>query len=186
MRNSVFYDLFLVQPFVSQQCKIILQLFLLRMRRDFLGNTPVTFAAICDHIGILGTLVQNGGNVYSLDSRKYSALHWASYIGEYILLVAVTIGNEWLRKFPCLVWLKKLFSCMNYPLYLIFFTRQRKLRRADSRGKLISLCLCVFQDNWSCLLYYINSSCLKLHQFVIVISWILSKSFVLWQFLTLN
>ena len=39
-------------------------------------------AAIFDHVGILGTLIQSGGDGYGLDNDKFSALHWACYVGK--------------------------------------------------------------------------------------------------------
>jgi len=50
--------------------------------RDINGHTPITHASICDHIGILGTLIQSGGDAYGLDNSRYSALHWACFVGN--------------------------------------------------------------------------------------------------------
>ena len=50
--------------------------------RDCGGRTPLMFAAACDHVGILGSLLQAGGNPYAPDDQKYTALHWSCYNGE--------------------------------------------------------------------------------------------------------
>ena len=50
--------------------------------RDCNGCTPLHMSAMCGHVGVFGSLLQTGGNSFSIDRYGYTPLHWACYNGH--------------------------------------------------------------------------------------------------------
>ena len=50
--------------------------------KDQQGRTPVHFAALCGHFGLVETLIQHGGSPSTPDKHGYTPIHWAAYNGH--------------------------------------------------------------------------------------------------------
>ena len=50
--------------------------------KDHQGRTPVHFAALCGHFGLVETLIQHGGSPSTPDKHGYTPIHWAAYNGH--------------------------------------------------------------------------------------------------------
>ena len=59
--------------------------------RDCNGRTPLIMAAACDHVGVIGSLLQVNAEPYLTDNSQYSALHWCCYNGRSTELFVVLI-----------------------------------------------------------------------------------------------
>ena len=64
--------------------------------KDQQGRTPVHFAALCGHFGLVETLIQHGGSPSTPDKHGYTPVHWAAYNGhdkclEALLEVSVSL-----------------------------------------------------------------------------------------------
>ena len=50
--------------------------------KDHQGRTPVHFAALCGHFGLVESLIQHGGSPSTPDKHGYTPIHWAAYNGH--------------------------------------------------------------------------------------------------------